>query len=138
MTNVWGETEEVYTIGGKHSDLDEVCAAAADAIGVDYIPERNGELGYFFRSDQLSFARVGIPAVWLHEGITSRGEDPDFIMNKTREFRESKYHNVADEMEDDWDLEGTVQITRWAHEIIKLLQNMEVLPQFKPTSSFRR
>lgn len=138
MANVWGETEEVYTIGGKHSDLDEVCAAAADAIGVEYIPERNGELGYFFRSDQLSFARAGIPAVWLHEGITSRGEDPEFIMNKTWNYRQLKYHNVADEMEADWNLEGTVQITRWAHEIIKILQNMKDLPQFKPTSSFRR
>jgi len=138
MANVWGETKEVYTIGGKHSDLDEVCAAAADAIGVEYIPERNGELGYFFRSDQLSFARAGIPAVWLHEGITSRGEDPDFIMTKTREYRQSKYHNVADEIEADWDLGGTVQITWWAHEIIKILQDMDVLPQFKPTSSFKR
>jgi Zn-dependent M28 family amino/carboxypeptidase len=138
MTGVWGETEEVYAIGGKHSDLDEICAAAAEKIGVDYIPERDGELGYFFRSDQLSFVRAGIPAVWLHEGITSRGKDQDFIVNKTREYRQSKYHKVADEMEADWDLRGTVQITRWAHEIIKILQNMEDLPQFKPTSSFKR
>ena len=138
MTGVWGETEDVYAIGGKHSDLDEICAAAADKIGVDYIPERDGELGYFFRSDQLSFVRAGIPAVWLHEGITSRGKDQDFILSKTREYRQSKYHKVADEMEDDWDLKGTVQITKWAQEIIKILQNMEDLPQFKPTSSFKR
>ncbi|MBN2245328.1 MAG: M28 family peptidase [Candidatus Aminicenantes bacterium] len=138
MANVWGETEEVYAIGGKHSDLNEICAEAAEKIDVEYIPERDGELGYFFRSDQLSFARAGIPAVWMHEGITSRGENKDFILNKTREYRASKYHKVADEIEDDWDLNGTVQITRWANEIIKILQNREEIPQFKPTSSFRR
>lgn len=138
MANVWGETEEVYAIGGKHSDLNEICAEAADKIDVDYIPERDGELGYFFRSDQLSFARAGIPAVWLHEGITSRGENKDFILTKTREYRQSKYHKVADEIEDDWDLKGTIQITRWAHEIIKILERMEELPSFKSTSSFRR
>lgn len=56
-------------IAAKHSDLDDFCRRAAENLGFDYIPERSGELGYFFRSDQLSFARAGIPAVWLHEGI---------------------------------------------------------------------
>lgn len=58
MTNVWGETEEVFAIGARHSDLDELCRQAADALGLRYTPERNGELGFFFRSDQLSFARA--------------------------------------------------------------------------------
>jgi Zn-dependent M28 family amino/carboxypeptidase len=66
MTNVWGETEEVYAIGAQHSDLNDICREAAEELGWHYIPERLGQLGYFFRSDQLSFARAGIPAVWLH------------------------------------------------------------------------
>jgi len=138
MTNVWGRTKDVYTIGGSHSDLGEICAQAAKKLGLEYIPERNKELGYFFRSDQLSFARAGIPAVWLHEGITSVGKDKDFIQKKSREYREFKYHKVTDEFEEDWDLEGTVQITEWAREIISVLDNREGMPQFKETSSFQR
>jgi len=138
MTNVWGETEEVYAIGGKHSDLDEVCKEAAELLGLRYIPERNGELGYFFRSDQLSFARVGIPAVWLHEGITSKGPNKTFIQEKDRVYKEQRYHKVTDEIEEDWDLKGTVQIARWAQEIISLLSKREEMPQFKPHSSFKR
>jgi len=138
MTNVWGETEELYAIGGRHSDLDDVCRRAAENIGCAYIPEREGHLGYFFRSDQLSFARAGIPAVWLHEGITSRGADKDFIKRKTEDYKKNKYHQVADEIEADWDLRGTVQICDWAREIIRLLGEGKSLPRFKPTSSFRR
>jgi len=138
MTNVWGRTEEVYTIGGSHSDLGEICAEAAENLGLEYIPERNKELGYFFRSDQLSFARAGIPAVWLHEGITSEGKDKDYIQKKSQEYREFKYHKVADEFEEDWDLSGTVQITEWAREIISLLSDREEMPRFKDTSSFKR
>lgn len=138
MTNVWGETEEVYAIGGKHSDLDDFCREAAENMGLDYIPERLGQLGYFFRSDQLSFARAGIPAIWLHEGITSKGENKGYILEKNEEYRKHKYHKVADEIEEDWDLNGTVQIIRWAQEIISLLSETEELPQFKSSSSFRR
>jgi hypothetical protein len=138
MTNVWGETEDVYGIGAKHSDLDDICRRAAENIGLRYIPERDGELGYFFRSDQLSFARAGIPAVWLHEGITSTGKDKDQIKKMHRQYRTSRYHKVADELEPDWDLSGTVQIAVWAGEIISLLSETEVLPGFKEHSSFRR
>ena len=138
MTGVWGETEDVYAIGARHSDLDGFCRQAAEALGLNYIPERDAKLGYFFRSDQLSFVKGGIPGVWLHEGITSRGEDPDYIKGKHKRYRESRYHKVADEMEEDWDLSGTVQIVLWADKIIQLLAAAEDLPQFAPTSSFKR
>ena len=138
MTNVWGEVEDVYGIGAKHSDLDDICRQAAANLGLRYIPEREGHLGYAFRSDQASFLRAGIPAVWLHEGITSRGQDPDWIKVKTDDYKKNRYHKVTDEMEPDWDLRGTVQIARWAEEIISLLSEAKTVPQFKPTSSFRR
>ena len=138
MTNVWGEVEDVYGIGAGHSDLDDVCRRAAERLGLRYIPEREKNLGYAFRSDQMSFLRAGIPAVWLHEGITSRGKDPDRIKVKTDDYKKNRYHKVTDEMQPDWDFRGTVQIARWAEEIITLLSDSKTLPQFKPTSSFRR
>lgn len=138
MTNVWGETEDVFAIGARHSDLDAVCREAAEAVGLRYIPERNGHLGFFFRSDQISFARAGIPAVWLHQGIVSRGADKGLALRKFEEYQKTKYHKVTDEIEEDWDLRGTLQIIDWAREIISRLAEREALPDFLPTSSFRR
>lgn len=138
MTGVWGETEDVYGIGASHSDLDEICARAAANLGLRYIEERNRELGYFFRSDQFSFARAGIPAVWLHEGIVSRTKGPDYIPEKQADYKKNGYHQVGDEIQPDWDYAGTIQIADWAREIIALLDVSPDLPQFKPTSSFRR
>ena len=138
MTNVWGKTEDVYAIGGKHSDLEDTCRQAAENLGLEYIPERLGEIGYFFRSDQLSFVRGGIPGVWLHEGVTSQGEDKEYASRKGEEYRRTKYHRVIDEVEEDWDLSGTVQITDWAREIISLLSQSKDIPDFKPTSPYKR
>ncbi len=138
MTNVWGETEDVFAIGAKHSELNDVCRRAAESLGFRYTPERNGPLGFFFRSDQLSFARAGIPAVWLHQGIVSKGPDKGYALAQFEEYRREKYHQVTDEIEPDWDLRGTLQIIRWAQEIISILSAETELPRFHPTSSFRR
>jgi hypothetical protein len=41
-------------------------------------------------------------------------------------------------MQPDWDLRGALQIIDWARGIIALLQERDALPQFLPTSSFKR
>ena len=138
MTNVWGETEDVFAIGARHSDLDGICRQAAEKLGLRYIPERNGELGFFYRSDQLSFARAGIPGVWLSQGIVAKGPDKDLVQRKFEDYRKTKYHKVTDEMQPDWDLRGALQIIDWARGIVALLQERDALPQFLPTSSFKR
>jgi Zn-dependent M28 family amino/carboxypeptidase len=138
MTNVWGETEDVFAIGARHSDLDEVCRQAAEKLGLRYIPERNGELGFFYRSDQLRFAQAGIPGVWLSQGIVAKGPDQDLVQRKFEDYRKTKYHKVTDEIQPDWDLRGALQIADWARGIIAILQEREALPQFLPTSSFKR
>jgi Zn-dependent M28 family amino/carboxypeptidase len=138
MTNVWGETEDVFAIGARQSDLDAVCRAAAEKMGLRYTPERNGELGFFYRSDQISFARAGIPAIWLSQGVVAKGTDKDLVQRKFEDYRRTKYHKVTDEIQPDWDLRGTVQIIDWARGIIALLQERKELPQFLPTSSFKR
>jgi Zn-dependent M28 family amino/carboxypeptidase len=138
MTNVWGETEDVFAIGARHSELDAVCREAAEKMGLRYTPERNGELGFFYRSDQISFARAGIPGVWLSQGIVAKGPDKGLVQRKFEDYRRTKYHKVTDEIQPDWDLRGAVQIVDWARGIIAILQERKDLPQFVPTSSFKR
>ncbi len=138
MTNVWGETEDVFAVGAAQSDLDAVCREAAETMGLRYTPERNGELGFFYRSDQLSFARAGIPGVWLSQGVVAKGPDKGLVQRKFEDYRAARYHKVTDEIQPDWDLRGALQIVGWAQGIIALLQARPDLPQFAPTSAFRR
>ena len=138
MTNVWGETEDVFAIGAAHSDLDEVCRLAAGDLGLIYTAERNANLGFFFRSDQVSFVRAGIPAVWLHQGIVAKGPDKDRVRKAFEAYLANDYHKVTDEIRSDWDYRGTLEIIHWAHAIIRRLGEGTGLPQFKPQSPFHR
>ncbi len=138
MTNVWGETEDVFAIGARLSDLDGVCRRAAEELGLRYIPERNGELGFAFRSDQMSFIRAGVPGVWLSQGLVSKGPDKDLVRRKFEDYRATKYHKVGDEIQPDWDLRGALQIVDWTRGIIAILQEREALPGFAPGTAFSR
>ena len=138
MTNVWGETEDVFAIGANLSDLDDICRRAAEALGLRYTADRTGRLGYVFRSDQLSFARAGIPGVWLHQGETAKGPDKGLVQRKFMDYQQTKYHKVSDEIGPDWDYAGTLQIIAWAREIIRLLAESPAPPRWKPASAFQR
>jgi len=136
MTNVWGETEDVYAIGARESELDAVCRRAAGALGLRYTEERSREDGFFYRSDQVSFARVGIASVWLHEGVVARGADRQRVVRGTARYKKQRYHKVGDEPQPDWDLRGTAQIARWAEALVFELGKLDRPPRFLPTSAF--
>ncbi|MCA9601552.1 MAG: M28 family peptidase, partial [Myxococcales bacterium] len=135
LVNVWGPTEDVFAIGAAESELDGVCARAAKAVGLGYIEEQGRENGFFFRSDQLSFARAGVPGVWLSEGPTDRGGG-DRVARARKHYRESVYHTVGDQMSNDWDLRGAVELADWTEAIVDELGRGSSPPKFRPASAF--
>jgi Zn-dependent M28 family amino/carboxypeptidase len=136
LTNVWGETEDVYAIGAAESDMDAICRKAAERQGLRYIPEQGKENGFFYRSDQLAFALAGIPAVWLHEGVVSRGPDPKRAVKGFQIYKQKHYHRPSDEPRDDWDLRGTAQIARWAEAVVFQLSESKNPPSYNKKSAF--
>lgn len=138
MTNIWGPTRDAYAIGADLSDLDEVARQAASQVGLRYIPERDKENGFFFRSDQFSFARAGVPGLWPHEGPTSVSGD---ALALRQNYRAQHYHKTSDSLpvlEQEWNLDGTRQMAEWAAAILELLAERDTAPQFKPSSGFAR
>lgn len=66
--NVWGETRDAVGIGAERSTLSDILARAAQAEGQRLAGDPAPEQGLFFRSDQLSFARRGVPAMKITHG----------------------------------------------------------------------
>lgn len=140
MTNIWGRTEDVYAIGADQSDLDDYARRAAEQVGLRYIPEQDKENGFFFRSDQFSFARAGVPGLWPHEGLVSV-HPAEKVHEHRRNYRATHYHQTTDSlavMSQEWNLEGTLEIANWARAMIELLAHSKVRPEFKKNSAFSR
>jgi Zn-dependent M28 family amino/carboxypeptidase len=138
MTNVWGRTLDAYCISARHSDMEEICRQAAAMTGMELIEERDGEKGYPFRSDQHSFVKAGIPGVWLHEGGRSVPDGRHDVAARRVEYEKNHYHQVSDNVRDDWDLDGTVQAVEWAASIVDVLGRWEGQPGFSKESPFQR
>ena len=102
---------DIVAFGAEHSSLGAVADAAATAEGFVLTPDPVPEEGIFRRSDQYSFVRKGIPAIYLDPGFTS--SDPAFDGEVLRtDHRHNHYHRPSDDLSRPIDWDSAVRFTR--------------------------
>lgn len=87
---------DVVAFGAEHSTLEGVVAKAAAQAGFTVSPDPYPQEVVFVRSDQYSFVKRGVPAVFLVTGFGSRDPGVDGS-EANRVFREEHYHQPSDE-----------------------------------------
>lgn len=130
-TPVWGASRSIMGIGARFSDFEGMIRDLAMDNDLDYSTFSLSNQGLFYRSDQFSFARYGIPSVWI-----SAGEDEVSGAQNYTEFWGKDYHTVRDEFNPDWELEGMKQTIKFALLLIDRLNRMESPPEMKSDVSF--
>lgn len=106
--NFLGRARDVNVIGNGKSDLDAVIERVAEWQGRTVIPDYSPDRGYYYRSDQFSLAKVGVPGIYLHSGINIVGRPDGWGKQQLDEWLEKKYHQPSDEFDPRWDLSGAV------------------------------
>ncbi len=96
---VWGPATSLMGVGSKFSTMEELLIGVADRMGLGYSEFEMSDHGFFYRSDQFSFARKGIPSIWI-----SAGQDFESGTNHLYEFFVGDYHTVDDEYDPEWEL----------------------------------
>ncbi len=130
-TPVWGKAKSIMGIGARFSDFESILQELARENSVEYSTFSLSNQGLFYRSDQFSFARYGIPSVWI-----SAGEDEEAGIKNYTEFWGKDYHTVKDEFNPDWELEGMKQTIKYALLLIDQINKMESPPKMKSDVSF--
>jgi Zn-dependent M28 family amino/carboxypeptidase len=110
--NVWGRTRDVGSVGLGKSSLDGVLKATAGEQGRHVTPDPFPDRGHFYRSDQFSFARIGVPAVYLDAGTDFLDHDPDWGRQRVEEFERVRYHQPSDQYDASWNLDGAMDDLR--------------------------
>ncbi|MGD8417694.1 MAG: M20/M25/M40 family metallo-hydrolase, partial [Pseudomonadales bacterium] len=134
--NVWGRTRDVVFIGKGKSSLDSVVQAVADYQGRQVKPDQFPDRGIFYRSDQFSFARIGVPAVYLRPGTDFIGHDPEWGRARYVDYEQHRYHQPSDEYSQDWNLEGMVQNARMGFLAICTIADADEMPVWTPGDEF--
>ncbi len=134
--NIIGPTHDVNVIGLGKSDLDELVEGVARwqnrVVTPDLFPDR----GYYYRSDQFSLAKVGVPGVYLHSGINVIGKPDGWGKQQIDEWIQTKYHQPSDEYSDDWDLRGAALDVRLLYYVGLLAAQRPAMPRWNPSDEF--
>lgn len=107
--NILGDTHDVTFVGLGKSSIDQILELIAGEQGREVKPDQFVDKGYFYRSDQFSLAKIGVPAMYLKPGIEYVDRPPEWGREQQEHYTTVHYHQPSDEYNDSWDFEGLIE-----------------------------
>jgi hypothetical protein len=96
---------DVVIHGADHSTLGAIAEAAARRLDLEVTPDPAPEQTFFVRSDQYSFVRQGIPALFTFPGTKS--SDPAIDAGaRLQQYLTEQYHKPSDDMSQSFSYEA--------------------------------
>jgi Zn-dependent M28 family amino/carboxypeptidase len=134
--NIFGRTRDATSIAFGKSSLDAVAARVAAGQGRvvkgDQFPDR----GYYYRSDQFSFARIGVPALFFDDGTDFIGRPADWGRDQIEQWELHKYHQPSDRLDGSWNFDGMIEDAQLAMLSAWLVAQSDAMPTWKPGDEF--
>ncbi|HEX5121934.1 MAG TPA: M28 family metallopeptidase, partial [Rhodanobacteraceae bacterium] len=135
---ILGPAKDIAVMGWGESELDDYIKDAAAAEGRTIVPDETPEKGFFFRSDQLNFARLGVPVLYARSGLDLVDGGEEQGRKLYADYTANRYHKPADEYDPNWDLRGVIQDVKAFYAVGKRLADETTFPQWKPDADFHR
>ncbi len=128
-------SSDIVAFGSENSTLDRLVSRAVAAEGYTLSPDPLPEENVFVRSDQYSFVKQGIPAVYLEPGFTAT--DPKVNGREVFEtFLHSHYHQPSDDLSLPMDLNAVARFAEANYLIARAIADDPVAPSWKPGNFF--
>jgi len=134
--NLLGRTRDVVAIGQGKSSLDDYVTALARMQGRAVVPDPFPDRGSYYRSDQFSFARVGIPGAYVKSGTDVIGKPAGWGRQQREQFENADYHQPSDDVRDAWDYSGALEDGQLMFYLGLKVANSPRKPAWKPGDEF--
>jgi Zn-dependent M28 family amino/carboxypeptidase len=135
--HIGGPTRDVMIVGYGNSELEENLRDAALLQGREVHPDPTPELGLYYRSDQLSFARAGVPALYAKAGLDDSARGPAWGRAQLEDYFAHRYRQPTDKYSADWDVRGALEELQLYYEVGNRLARSRRFPRWYPNSEFR-
>jgi Zn-dependent M28 family amino/carboxypeptidase len=134
--NIFGRTRDVTLISMGKSSLDDIAARVAASQGRGLKPDQFPDRGYYYRSDQFSFAKIGVPALFFDDGTDFVGRPAGWGRQQIEEWELRKYHQPGDRLDDSWNFDGMVEDAQLELLSAWLIAQADAMPTWKPGDEF--
>jgi Zn-dependent M28 family amino/carboxypeptidase len=133
-----GPAKDIAVIGLGQSALDGYIRDAAAGENRTIVADETPEKGFFFRSDQLNFARVGVPVLYARSGLDLVEGGEEAGRKAWADYTANRYHKPADEYDPDWDFRGILEDLSAFHAVGRKLAGETTFPEWEPDADFHR
>jgi len=134
--NIWGRARDIIFVGKGKSTLDDYVEAVARlqdrVVTADQFPDR----GFFYRSDQFNFARIGVPALYLDAGTDIVGKPAGWGKEQHERYEREHYHQPSDEIDDSWNFDGMIEDAQLGFHVGLNVANADEMPAWVPGDEF--
>jgi Zn-dependent M28 family amino/carboxypeptidase len=134
--NIFGETHDVTYVGFGKSSIDQIVESVAGEQGRVVKPDQFADRGYFYRSDQFSFARIGVPALYLEPGTDFVDRPPEWGRQQEEDYTAINYHQPSDEYDPNWNLSGMIQDALVGFRVGLIIANADEMPTWNEGDEF--
>ncbi|HUE48260.1 MAG TPA: M28 family peptidase [Steroidobacteraceae bacterium] len=134
--NIFGRTRDATLISMGKSSLDRIAARVASGQGRVLKPDQFPDRGYYYRSDQFSFAKIGVPALFFSNGTDFIGRPAGWGRQQIEEWELKKYHQPGDKLDDSWNFDGMIQDAQLDMLSAWLIAQADAMPTWKPGDEF--
>jgi Zn-dependent M28 family amino/carboxypeptidase len=132
-----GPTRDVSIFGVGNSDLEDTARAAALLQGREARPEPNPQRGIYFATDSFSFARAGVPVLYVQGGLDNSARGPVWGQAQLDDYRQHRYLQPTDQYGADWDVRGAISDLALYYEVGLRVTHARRFPRWYPNSEFR-
>src|SRR5436190_4972981 len=126
--NVYGRNNNhIEVIGFGYTTLEDILRDVVGHQQRTVVPDQAPEAGHYFRSDQFSFAKKGVPALYT-KSVTSE----DY-----KEYTAKRYHKPSDKFDPSWDMKAAALDAGALVQAALMVANSDRWPEWKPGTEFR-
>jgi Zn-dependent M28 family amino/carboxypeptidase len=134
--NILGDTHDVTFVGLGKSSIDRILELIAEEQGREVKPDQFADKGYFYRSDQFSLAKIGVPAMYLKPGTDYVDRPPGGGREQQEHYTNVHYHQPSDEYSDSWDFTGLIEDALLGFWTGLAIANADEMPAWNPGDEF--
>jgi hypothetical protein len=134
--NVWGHTHDVTYVGFGKSSIDRIVIGIAGDQDRVVKPDQFADKGFFYRSDQFNFAKIGVPAMYLDAGTDFVDRPAGWGREQQDQYTEVNYHQPSDEYDPNWNFDGMVDDSLLGFWVGLEIANADEMPTWNSGDEF--